>query len=250
MHVTLFNSNDYNKQLWFPAPASVGPAINNQKRRHQGTRTSNATRIGSVCLGDIANRPVMATSVRDCGGNNDLACSNVWPHQQRAKKGARADHTARADATVLTRPTGREWRAYSARCAGQCLRATASGFRGQLMLALRLACQSVSKGSFRSAPHELLAGYCGARHRFASTDAFGALRPLEPKRVVVTGLGLVTPLGVGVHRSWNRLVEGKTAVRRILENDLPKVGGSCVFAIGCRMTDRNGFLERWRNDQF
>ena len=49
------------------------------------------------------------------------------------------------------------------------------------------------------------------------------------RRVVVTGLGLVTPLGGSVKRSWDRLINAESGIRRIEEfdvSDLPsKIAG-------------------------
>jgi 3-oxoacyl-[acyl-carrier-protein] synthase II len=49
------------------------------------------------------------------------------------------------------------------------------------------------------------------------------------RRVVVTGLGLVTPLGVGVENVWKRLIEGQSGIRSIQSfdvSDLPaKIAG-------------------------
>jgi 3-oxoacyl-[acyl-carrier-protein] synthase II len=42
---------------------------------------------------------------------------------------------------------------------------------------------------------------------------------MEKRRVVVTGLGLVTPLGIGVEKSWEGLVQGKPGIRRITHFD-------------------------------
>lgn len=51
----------------------------------------------------------------------------------------------------------------------------------------------------------------------------------HPRRIVVTGMGLVTPLGVGVEPVWRRLVSGRSGVRRLPNDVVPdvaaKVGG-------------------------
>jgi len=39
------------------------------------------------------------------------------------------------------------------------------------------------------------------------------------RRVVVTGMGMVTPLGTGVEKSWNSLIQGKSGVGRITKFD-------------------------------
>ena len=48
-------------------------------------------------------------------------------------------------------------------------------------------------------------------------------------RIVVTGMGLVSPLGVGVNASWKRLIAGRSGLRLLPEEmvgDLAaKVGG-------------------------
>jgi len=42
------------------------------------------------------------------------------------------------------------------------------------------------------------------------------------RRVVVTGLGLITPLGIGVEKTWGALCAGKSGVRRITKFDPSK----------------------------
>jgi 3-oxoacyl-[acyl-carrier-protein] synthase II len=51
------------------------------------------------------------------------------------------------------------------------------------------------------------------------------------RRVVVTGLGLVTPLGCGVDATWSRLLEGKSGARRVEEFDVTDL--NCQIA--CRI---------------
>lgn len=43
---------------------------------------------------------------------------------------------------------------------------------------------------------------------------------MDKRRVVVTGLGLITPLGLGVETSWQNLVNGKSGIRRITSFDV------------------------------
>jgi 3-oxoacyl-[acyl-carrier-protein] synthase II len=47
---------------------------------------------------------------------------------------------------------------------------------------------------------------------------------MEKRRVVVTGLGLITPLGIGVRASWDALLEGRSGIGKITtfdSSDLP-----------------------------
>ncbi|KAL5068019.1 hypothetical protein RYX36_018906 [Vicia faba] len=58
--------------------------------------------------------------------------------------------------------------------------------------------------------------------RSSSTDAKPL--PLPPvvssRRVVVTGLGMVTPLGCGVDKTWKQLIDGKCGIRALRLEDL------------------------------
>ncbi|OIT01764.1 PREDICTED: 3-oxoacyl-[acyl-carrier-protein] synthase, mitochondrial [Nicotiana attenuata] len=62
-------------------------------------------------------------------------------------------------------------------------------------------------------------------HRFSSFTSFAPPPPASPlRRVVVTGLGMVTPLGCGVEATWKRLIEGECGVRAISPDDLKMNG--------------------------
>lgn len=52
---------------------------------------------------------------------------------------------------------------------------------------------------------------------------------MDKRRVVVTGLGLITPLGIGVKKSWDGLVSGKSGIRKITYFDT-----SAFPTKGCR----------------
>ncbi|MFZ5907449.1 MAG: beta-ketoacyl-ACP synthase II [Nitrospirota bacterium] len=42
---------------------------------------------------------------------------------------------------------------------------------------------------------------------------------METNKVVVTGLGLITPLGIGVQASWDGIIEGRSGIARITQFD-------------------------------
>ena len=69
----------------------------------------------------------------------------------------------------------------------------------------------------RGMPLPAAAGVIALRRRLFSTAAGGNLTfpppPARPqRRVVVTGIGLVTPLGVGTQITWDRLIAGQCGV--------------------------------------
>ncbi|CAN6243443.1 unnamed protein product [Urochloa humidicola] len=72
----------------------------------------------------------------------------------------------------------------------------------------------------------------------AGAEALPPPRPSAGRRVVVTGLGAVTPLGRGVGATWDRLVAGKCAVRALGAEDLrlsPETAGRTLEQLPSRV---------------
>ncbi|KAG5002865.1 hypothetical protein AAZX31_10G039100 [Glycine max] len=57
-------------------------------------------------------------------------------------------------------------------------------------------------------------------YRTISSSTFPPPPVVSSRRVVVTGLGMVTPLGCGVDTTWKRLVDGECGVRALSLEDL------------------------------
>ena len=77
------------------------------------------------------------------------------------------------------------------------------------------------------------------------------------KRVVVTGLGLLTPLGCGIKVNWDRLINAESGIRLIDSfdvSDLPaKIAGQVPWGEGEGMFNADDFIaakERRRMDDF
>ena len=43
------------------------------------------------------------------------------------------------------------------------------------------------------------------------------------RRVVITGMGMVSPLGVGVDRNWARITNGESGIRKITEFEVSDI---------------------------
>ncbi|XP_042900378.1 3-oxoacyl-[acyl-carrier-protein] synthase, mitochondrial [Parasteatoda tepidariorum] len=66
------------------------------------------------------------------------------------------------------------------------------------------------------------------------------------QRVVVTGLGIVSPLGVGVHHVWQRLLDGKTGTVPLLGDDYKDI--PCKVAAFVQRGNDPGCLDRHLED--
>ncbi|PIP03111.1 MAG: beta-ketoacyl-[acyl-carrier-protein] synthase II [Zetaproteobacteria bacterium CG12_big_fil_rev_8_21_14_0_65_54_13] len=64
------------------------------------------------------------------------------------------------------------------------------------------------------------------------------------RRVVVTGVGLVTPLGTGTDLTWKNLIAGKSGIRRISYFDAEAKGMACTIAGEVPDFDAEKFINR------
>ncbi len=64
------------------------------------------------------------------------------------------------------------------------------------------------------------------------------------KRVVVTGVGLVTPLGTGTEQTWENLLAGKPGIGRITHFDAEAAGMACTIAGEVRDFDVSAYVNR------
>ena len=67
------------------------------------------------------------------------------------------------------------------------------------------------------------------------------------RRVVVTGLGLLTPLGLGINTNWNRLVSGQIGINKIDNFDVSDLPCQIAGQIPHKNDDPEGGLniEDW-----
>ncbi|MBX4144905.1 hypothetical protein DD788_27525, partial [Ralstonia pickettii] len=57
------------------------------------------------------------------------------------------------------------------------------------------------------------------------------ITPTANRRIVVTGMGMVSPLGCGVELAWQRLLAGQSGLRRLPDSmtaDIAARGGGVV----------------------
>ena len=60
---------------------------------------------------------------------------------------------------------------------------------------------------------------------------------MTKRRVVITGMGAVTPVGIGVNKFWNSLLEGKSGISTI--ENMPLEGHTVTIAGEIKNEDFN-----------
>lgn len=70
------------------------------------------------------------------------------------------------------------------------------------------------------------------------------------RRVVVTGLGAITPLGVGVRRSWSRLLAGESGIVSVADFEPQKQWRSLPSTVAGIVPKGDGGQGQWRPDDW
>ncbi|KAE8911421.1 3-oxoacyl-[acyl-carrier-protein] synthase [Phytophthora fragariae] len=83
--------------------------------------------------------------------------------------------------------------------------------------------------------------------RSLSTLSFAPPPPVPPRRVVVTGLGAVTPFGVGVARAWEKVLDSQCAIQSL--DMLLNSGLNCTVGATVPRGDEEGAFHtaEWTN---
>ena len=63
------------------------------------------------------------------------------------------------------------------------------------------------------------------------------------RRVVVTGLGMLTPLGIGVDINWKRLISGQSGIRKISDFDVSDISCKIAGQIPLKIDDAEAGLD-------
>ena len=75
-----------------------------------------------------------------------------------------------------------------------------------------------------------------------SANSFGCFKEMQQKRVVITGLGMVTPLGNDVTTTWENLLQGKSGANRITNFDPTKFKTQSACEV--KDLDMSGLLDQ------
>ena len=65
------------------------------------------------------------------------------------------------------------------------------------------------------------------------------------RRVVVTGMGMVTPLGSGVDQNWSQIIAGKSGIARIEHFDVSDISCQIAGQVPGPETDGGLNLDDW-----
>jgi 3-oxoacyl-[acyl-carrier-protein] synthase II len=74
-------------------------------------------------------------------------------------------------------------------------------------------------------------GMVGEQIRIAAQQHFTDEAPMKENRVVITGLGAVTPIGIGIEQFWSALVAGQNGVAKVTRFDVAEFRSSLAAEV-------------------